>query len=156
MRKTPDTRGQPPMTSGSGAGIAHFAERLREVMGTRGIRGFARKCGLSEGVLRNYLRNRTFPTLDRLEAIAAAAGKPPGWFIAENGDAVQIAQPERMPRLLDEPRLKAAIALAETALAERRASARRKAELVVLVYDLLEEGLSEAKALRFAVSALNC
>lgn len=57
-----------------------FPDRLRKVIAGKSIRGFAKECRLSEGVLRSYLRGDTFPTLDRLEAISTAAGVSPTWL----------------------------------------------------------------------------
>lgn len=49
-------------------------------MGAIGARAFARSCGLSEGAIRSYLSGDTYPTLDRLEQIAAAAGVSAVWL----------------------------------------------------------------------------
>jgi phage repressor protein C with HTH and peptisase S24 domain len=49
-------------------------------MGTIGARAFARSCGLSEGAIRSYLSGDTYPTLDRLEQIAAAVGVSAVWL----------------------------------------------------------------------------
>ncbi|OSM04878.1 helix-turn-helix domain-containing protein [Magnetofaba australis] len=67
--------------------LRQFAERLREAIGNESVRGFARECGLSEGVLRNYLRGSTYPTLDRLAAIAAAANVDLSWLATGIGDS---------------------------------------------------------------------
>lgn len=55
-------------------GIGCFKDRLKEVISSRGVRGFSKTCGLSEATLRSYLTGETYPTLDRLEQIAIAAG----------------------------------------------------------------------------------
>lgn len=60
--------------------IGCFRERLKEVMGKTGARAFARECGLSEGAIRSYLSGETYPTLDRLEMIAKAAGASALWL----------------------------------------------------------------------------
>lgn len=64
----------------SDGGVKNFPGRLRSAISGKSIRGFAKECGLSEGVLRNYLRGDTFPTLDRLEAISTAAGVSATWL----------------------------------------------------------------------------
>jgi len=69
------------------AAIGCFRERLKEVMGATGGRAFARKCGLSEGAIRSYLSGDTYPTLDRLEQIAAAVGVSAVWLAF--GEAAQ-------------------------------------------------------------------
>jgi transcriptional regulator with XRE-family HTH domain len=60
--------------------IECFRERLKMVMGAVGARAFARSCALSEGAIRSYLSGDTYPTLDRLEQIAAAAGVSVVWL----------------------------------------------------------------------------
>lgn len=57
------------------------------------IRSFAAQAGLSEGALRMYLRGESFPSLDRLDQIAAAAGRPPAWFIGVDVGPEAAPQP---------------------------------------------------------------
>jgi phage repressor protein C with HTH and peptisase S24 domain len=59
------------------AGIGCFKDRLKDLIGKDGVRGFSRKCGLSEATLRSYLSGDTFPTLDRLDLIARAGKVSP-------------------------------------------------------------------------------
>lgn len=60
--------------------IGCFPERLKDAMGATGARAFARICSLSEGAIRSYLSGDTYPTLDRLEQIASAAGVSAVWL----------------------------------------------------------------------------
>lgn len=60
--------------------IESFPGRLREAMKNDSVRTFARDCGLSEGVIRKYLDGKSLPTLDRLLAIARAAGVELSWL----------------------------------------------------------------------------
>lgn len=60
--------------------IGCFRERLKEAMGARAARVFARDASLSEGAIRSYLSGETYPTLDRLEQIAQAAGVSAVWL----------------------------------------------------------------------------
>ncbi|SHG65658.1 hypothetical protein SAMN05428958_102548 [Pantoea sesami] len=62
-----------------------FKDKLSEAIGSESIRGFASRCGLSDTVLRNYLNEKTYPSLDRLAMIAEAAQKPVGWFLSSEG-----------------------------------------------------------------------
>lgn len=68
--------------------VRRFSDKLKEVIGDASVRGFAGRCGLSDAVLRSYLRGDTYPTLDRLDAIAAAAGVPISFF-TNNSNQVQ-------------------------------------------------------------------
>lgn len=64
----------------AGTGVRYFSQRLRVTIGSRSVRGFARQCGFSEGVLRSYLKGDTYPTLDRLNALAKAGGVDEAWL----------------------------------------------------------------------------
>lgn len=61
-------------------GIGCFKDRLKTALGSRSLRSFSRECGLSEATLRSYLAGDTYPTLDRLEQIARAAGTSAIWL----------------------------------------------------------------------------
>ncbi|MQU56801.1 helix-turn-helix domain-containing protein [Pseudomonas helleri] len=75
--KTDASETQHPIPQGV---IGCFRERLKEAMGTRAARVFARDSGLSEGAIRSYLSGETYPTLDRLEQIAHAADVSAMWL----------------------------------------------------------------------------
>lgn len=57
--------------------IGCFKDRLKALVVGKSLRGFSRDCGLSEATLRSYLAGETYPTLDRLEQIAAAGNVSP-------------------------------------------------------------------------------
>ncbi|AAN55680.1 helix-turn-helix transcriptional regulator [Shewanella oneidensis MR-1] len=63
-------------------GIMRFPDRLKESIGDISIRSFAKKCGLSEGVMRNYLAGKTYPSLDKLALMAEVSNKPLDWLVA--------------------------------------------------------------------------
>lgn len=48
------------------------------------LRSFSQKTGLSSTVLHGYVNSKSYPSLDRLAAIAEASGKTVEWFI--NGE----------------------------------------------------------------------
>lgn len=50
--------------------VQNFKNRLAEVMQGDSVSTFARKCGMSETVIRDYLSGKTFPSLNRLANIA--------------------------------------------------------------------------------------
>lgn len=131
----------------SEAELGCFKDRLREAVGTGSVRGFASKSGLSQAAVLSYLSGDTFPTLDRLAAIAAAAGKPMTWFLS-SGEAPQAVSSQP----LSGGELTMAIQLAAEALEERQGTLppAKFAELVTIIFELLRDGLPEAKVLRFA------
>lgn len=59
-----------------------FPSRLKQAMGTKSIRGFARECGFSDTVLRQYLSGQSEPTRPVLLAIARAADVSLEWLAA--------------------------------------------------------------------------
>lgn len=61
-----------------------FPERLKVAMEGETLRTFAEKTGLSKTVLHGYMNNKSYPSLDRLTAIAEASNTPVEWFI--NGE----------------------------------------------------------------------
>ncbi|WP_336844917.1 helix-turn-helix transcriptional regulator [Providencia rettgeri] len=60
--------------------IIRFGERLREAMKGESNNSFAKKCGMSERVIRNYLDGTTYPSIDRLAILASAAGCSIEWL----------------------------------------------------------------------------
>lgn len=62
-----------------------FCDRLKGLIGHRGVRYFARKCGISEGALRRYLASGE-PTRPVLIKIAEAAEVSLEWLITGNSN----------------------------------------------------------------------
>lgn len=60
--------------------IIRFGERLQSLIGKQSYRAFAEKCGMSEKVIRNYVKGITYPSLDRLASIAATCGVSREWL----------------------------------------------------------------------------
>ncbi|MCO6525007.1 MAG: helix-turn-helix domain-containing protein [Candidatus Schmidhempelia sp.] len=50
--------------------VLEFKNRLQEIMQELTVSAFAKKCGMSETVIRDYLSGKTFPSLNRLASIA--------------------------------------------------------------------------------------
>ncbi|QPR26746.1 helix-turn-helix transcriptional regulator [Edwardsiella hoshinae] len=61
-------------------GIIHFGSRLQTLIGEQSYRAFADKCGMSEKVIRNYVKGVTYPSLDRLSSIAKACDVSMEWL----------------------------------------------------------------------------
>lgn len=59
-----------------------FPSRLKKVVGDKSIRSFARECGFSDTVLRQYLSGNSEPTRPVLLAIAHAADVSLEWLAA--------------------------------------------------------------------------
>lgn len=60
--------------------INRFGERLKIAMNGQKNVAFAKKCNMSERVIRDYLAGRTYPSLDRLADIAKASGRSIEWL----------------------------------------------------------------------------
>lgn len=69
------------MTSNSDA----FSERLCLLVGKQSVRGIARKCGLSEGSIRQYLSGKSEPSRAALVALADALNVNVGYLATGEG-----------------------------------------------------------------------
>ncbi|WP_176227897.1 helix-turn-helix domain-containing protein [Cedecea sp. NFIX57] len=62
-------------------GINRFSERLKVAMNGMPNVTLAAKCGISESAVRSYLKGRSFPGIDKIQAIAEACDAPMTWLI---------------------------------------------------------------------------
>lgn len=76
-----------PIISDSEIEEDSFPARLKRVMGDKSIRAFARECGISDTVLRQYLIGQSEPTRPALLAIASNAHVSLDWLVAGQGNA---------------------------------------------------------------------
>lgn len=60
--------------------VDQFPARLKQAVGDKSIRGFARDCGFSDTVLRQYLNGQSEPTRPALLAIARTAQVSVEWL----------------------------------------------------------------------------
>lgn len=60
--------------------IIPFKERLKSIIGDQSIREFSRTSGVSDTTLRDYIRGKSYPTLDRLCAISDGANVDLAWL----------------------------------------------------------------------------
>lgn len=74
--------------------IKRFPERLKQAIGDASIRTFAKKCSVSEAVVRNYLAGKTFPSLDKLALMAEVGGKSLDWLCAGTDDNKNSNEPD--------------------------------------------------------------
>ncbi|WP_085247823.1 LexA family transcriptional regulator [Gilliamella mensalis] len=67
-------------------GVINFRNRLNLVL--EGISGnaFAKKVGMSEAVIRDYLSGKTYPALNRLAIIAQKCDVPIEWLVTGKGE----------------------------------------------------------------------
>ena len=94
--KDPSSSTLPPQSSLTyPRGVGGFPHRLRLAIGEQPIRHFAEKADLSEGVVRKYLRNDSYPTLDRLSRLAEAANVRAEWLLMGNGPMGRINKTHR-------------------------------------------------------------
>lgn len=65
-----------------------FKERLRALQGDTSVSAFARKCGLKEASIRQYLDDEkpSKPSIDNVQQIARAAGVSIEWLITGEGN----------------------------------------------------------------------
>lgn len=65
----------------SDARITCFGQRLRESMKGEKTAKFARRCGLSDRAIWNYLDGLTYPSLDKIAVLANASNTSIEWLI---------------------------------------------------------------------------
>ncbi|PHS48790.1 MAG: transcriptional regulator [Marinobacter sp.] len=63
-----------------------FSQRLRAAMGSESTNKFAKKCGMSESLVRKYLSG-SLPGIDKATIMARVAGVSVGWLISGEGAA---------------------------------------------------------------------
>jgi phage repressor protein C with HTH and peptisase S24 domain len=68
-----------------------FPVRLKQALGDQSIRGFARECGFSDTVLRQYLNGQSEPTRPALLAIARTANVNLEWLAAGSATIKDLA-----------------------------------------------------------------
>lgn len=69
------------------AGRKLLATRIQSAIAEAGydsLAAFARKMGVTRGLIHNYVAGTTLPPLDRLQAIADLCGKPLTWFLVDD------------------------------------------------------------------------
>lgn len=62
-----------------------FSKRLEEVIAQESVRSFARKCGMADTTVRQYVSGRSEPTLSNLLKIARTKGVSLAWLAAGEG-----------------------------------------------------------------------
>lgn len=72
-----------------------FPSRLRECIGEEPVASFARRCGISEGLIRSYLKADKQPAMERLIRIADAAGVSLEWLATGRGQKARKPAPEQ-------------------------------------------------------------
>lgn len=122
-----------------------FKDRIDSLVGPKQTRAFARKAGISESVLRQYIKGESQPTLDKLLAIARTANVNLLWLATGEG-------PKR-PEARDGPCASAGYVEVETLrkaveaveLMGKAAPAERKALAIARVYERLVRAQGQAE-----------
>lgn len=141
-------------SSSSGKPKSELPLRLKEIIGNESVAAFARRCGFGESLLRKYLDGAS-PSIDKITAIASAAGVTIDWLatgkgfkwlrdLSEAQESLKGRQKESESEstpLDDRERLKIAIEAVEEGLAiiRKKMPPDKKAELVLAAYDLISE-----------------
>lgn len=114
---------------------------------------------VSPATLQRYVSSKNMPPFDVAARLCIAARARMEWLATGEGDmhAAPEALQEQAARVADEAsqavrqtELTVALQLAAEALGEKELPPGKHAALVSLIYELLVEGLPEAKVLRFA------
>lgn len=132
-----------------------FAERLRQLIGDASVSAFARKVGLSESLIRKYLKGSE-PSLPRADQIARLANVSLEWLAT--GCGYQYRQAE----VVDRPALALALSIINQQLDEqtRELTELERMAQTVSVYQFLRSHkkadgyLDEVAAQQFAQHSL--
>ena len=76
--------------------VDQFPVRLKQAVGDKSIRGFARDCGFSDTVLRQYLNGQSEPTRPALLAIARTANISVEWLATGQSEAAPNGSPQAL------------------------------------------------------------
>jgi transcriptional regulator with XRE-family HTH domain len=115
--------------------------------------------GISNAALQRYVSEENMPPFDVIARLCAATGVRMEWLAwnkapMKEGPGVSETAPQSQSQAVRYDVLTVAIQLAEEALEGRTLPTEKRAELVGLIYEMLEEGLPNAKVLRFARAAM--
>ena len=110
---------------------------------------------VSTDSLQRYIREENMPPFDVAARLCAAAGVRLDWLVTaqEPMRTSENATQSAVSHALRRDDLTMALQLAAEALEDKYLPPPKHAELVTLIYELLEEGLPQAKVLRFARAA---
>lgn len=140
---------------------ATLAGRLREAMARKKVTpaALARAADTTEGTISNWLNEAVRPEHVKavvLFRIAEAAGIDPRELLLGEPLRVSETQAEYTSHPVQREHLTLAIQLVSEVLeqADRTLPPAKQAEAAQLAYDLLEEGLPQAKVLRFVRTAI--
>ena len=69
-------------------GVEGFSERLKKVLGNESVRSFCRRLGMSDRGFRAYLDGSSYPSLEKLVAIANTGNVSVEWLAVGKGHRV--------------------------------------------------------------------
>jgi hypothetical protein len=108
-------------------------------------------------MLSKYEKATSEPPFAAMAALCKAAGVRLEWLATGEGEMLVLPTTshtqEPASQAVRQQTLTIALQLASEALGKKELPAAKHAELVSLIYELLDEGLPEAKVLRFARAA---
>jgi len=85
-----------PINEQAGWSSALFATRLKLLIGEESVSKFAKKCGVTESMLRKYLLGESVPGTDKLVRIAQVAGVSIRWLATGEGTRIESAGWDRV------------------------------------------------------------
>lgn len=106
--------------------------------------------GVSSAALQRYIKGENEPPFAALARLCAAADVRLDWLATGEGDMREPQAPDSPSQPVRRAELTIALQLAFEALGEKELPPGKHAELVTLIYELLVEGLPEARVLHFA------
>lgn len=132
-----------------------FKTRMKALVDHFGsIASIAKKCVLAESTVKKWVDGISDPSRGRCIRLARGTGASLLWLVAGEGPMweTEIAQQSHSQPVRQEE-LTMALQLADEALEDKFLPREKRAELTALIYDMLVEGLPQAKVLRFVRAA---
>ena len=71
-----------------------FSSRLKEALGESTPYAFAKKCGISESLMRKYLAGESLPSVERAWAMAKSAGVSLDWLASGEAPSASLGGPK--------------------------------------------------------------
>lgn len=136
-------------------GIGRRIGEAAELVGTR--TSAYKVMGISSAALQRYIKEENAPPFEAVARLCVAAGVSLDWLATGEGEMRQTASDKgSQPARLDHETLRLAVQVLDKALESANAStdSAGRAELLVAIYELLEQGAAQEAAQRVVATML--
>ena len=121
---------------------SRFQENLKTILASqKSVNSFAKKSGILEGLLRNYVAGKSSPGLDKLIAIAGTAGVSLDWLVLGEGPMMRGEELKAYQGEIDVELHVAVMNVVDELLEsmEKQPTREQKSRLIAALYRLASE-----------------